>query len=121
MGIIALRPVERAESDILRLAGLEAPALSERLEAELEEIAERLSRVSLAWAEGGTTGLRHAAAALGAVAGTLGLHRIARIARTVEGLATAGDEIALAANVARLERLGEATLREIWCLQDMPG
>lgn len=121
MGIIALRPRERAESDVLRLAGLRAPGLPARIDTELEGIAEMLSRVSLAHAEGDPAALRRAASRLGARCGVVGLFRVARVARTVERLAAAADEIALAANVARLDRLGHATLHEIWCLQDMPG
>ena len=121
MGIIALRPVERAEGDVLRLAGLDPRALSEKVDADLEEIAELMSRVTLAWANGRTPDMRQAAAALGARCGALGLNRVSRVARTIESLDPGGDEVALAANVARLARLGHATLEEIWCLQDMPG
>ncbi len=121
MGIIALCPTERAESDVLRLAGLTAPTLTARIDTELEEIAEMLSRVSLTHAEDDAAALRRATSMLAARCGVLGLLRIARIARTIERLLSDGDEIALAANVARLERLGEATLKEIWRLQDLPG
>lgn len=121
MGIIALHPEEGAESDVLRLTGLTAPGLTARLDTELEEIAEMLSRVALAHAEGKPEAMRRAASRLGARCGALGLLRVARVARTVERLATEADETALAANVARLDRLGHATLHAIWSLQDMPG
>ncbi len=121
MAIIALRPRERAESDVLRLAGRAGPALTERLEDELEVVAEMLSRVARAWQGGEMDDLRPAAGALGLRTGRIGLHRLSRVARTVERLSREADYTALAANVARLDRLGQATLREIWCLQDLPG
>ncbi len=118
MGIIAFHPVEPAEGDVLRLAGMDAARAGARLETDLEEIAELVSRVSLAKA---TRELRIAAVTLSARATEVGLHRIARIARTIDTLARGDDATALAANVARLDRVGLATLNEIWRLQDVPG
>lgn len=119
--MMMLRPQEMAESDVLRMAGYAAPALAERLDAELEVVAEMLSRVALAWQENAIDDMRHAAAALGTRTGTIGLHRLSRVARTVERLAVDKDPTALAANVARLDRLGQATLEQAWCLQDVPS
>jgi hypothetical protein len=121
MAVTVLRPLERAESDVLRMTGCAAPAAAERLDAELEVVAEMLSRLALAWQEDAVDDLRHAAAALGMRSGTIGLHRLSRVARTVERLCMGSDRTALAANVARLDRLGQATLEQIWCLQDVPS
>ncbi len=121
MAITVLRPRERVESDVLRMAGCAAPELAERLDAELEVVAEMLSRVSLAWHEDEVDELARAASLLGTRAGEVGLHRLSRIARTVERLIHSADRTALAANVERLDRLGQATLEELWCLRDVPG
>lgn len=121
MAVTKLQPRERAESDVLRMAGTAAPALADRLDAELEVVAEMLSRVALAWQVDEPDELRAAAGALGVRTGTIGLHRLSRVARTVERLALDNERTALAANVERLERLGQATLEQFWCLQDVPS
>ncbi|TDL78412.1 hypothetical protein E2L08_10750 [Palleronia sediminis] len=57
--------------------------------------------------------LAPAAAAVGDRAQALGLYRVARVARTIGVLAHGRDRAALAANVARLIRLGDEILTEL--------
>ena len=121
MTILHLHPTETAESDMWRLIGHDT--MGPRLyEADLELLAEGLSRAARAHRLSRQADLQRAADDLTMVSSRLGLNRVARVARSVRALAAADpDPVALAATVARLERLGRQMLNEIWMLRDMPG
>ena len=122
MTVLRLHMTETAEGDMWRLMGRQdADGPSHALEPDLERLAEGLSRIACAWREGRTPDLRADAAGVAHLTSRMGLNRIARVARAVELLAHETRETELAANVARLDRLGQGTLYEIWRLQDMPG
>lgn len=63
---------------------------------------------------GGFREMRKCARSLGAIAGQLGMPALARVARDVAACSEAGDPVALAATLARLHRVGEASLASIW-------
>ena len=118
-----LHMTETAESDIWRLVGChdERGVRQTELEPDLEALAEDLSRVLRAWRLEAPSDLQAAVADVSRRSSRLGLNRLCRVARTVATLVGSGDRPALAANIARLDRLGRATLTDIWRLQDMPG
>ena len=123
MNVISLRLRESARQDTWRLIGAVPDDTSrmDRLGTDLDELMDRLSRVSLAWHEEDAGLLRSATRSVAEQAGFLGLNRIVRVARTVEMLERTDDHPALAANVARLLRLGQGFFEEVWELQDCPG
>jgi hypothetical protein len=84
----------------------------------LEELAARLTHVERFYRQGKTREMRKCARSLGAIAGQLGMDALARVARDVGGCSEAGDAVALAAVLARLLRVGEMSLTEIW---DVPA
>lgn len=123
MTVISLQLRESARQDTWRLIGA-APDDSERVErlgTDLDRLMDGLSRVSLAWHDQDADILRSSARCVAEKASALGLNRIARVARTVETLGRTEDEAALAANVARLLRLGQGFFKEVWELQDRRG
>ena len=85
----------------------------------LEELAARLSRVGRCHGEGRLDDMVRNARGVAAMAGQLGMHRVAAVANDVIRCTGAGDPVALAATLARLVRLGERCLTEIWDLQDL--
>lgn len=123
MTVMRLHMTETAESDIWRLIGRHdgRPVRQPDLEPDLEGLAEDLNRVLRAWRFDDSTDLLAAVTDISHRSSRLGLNRLCRVARTVATLVGSGDRPALAANVARLDRLGQATLSDICRLQDMPG
>ncbi|KRS19829.1 hypothetical protein [Roseovarius indicus] len=80
----------------------------------LEELAARLTHVERFYRQGKMRDMRKCARSLGAIADQLGMEALARVARDVSGCSDAGDAVALAATLARLLRVGEVSLTEIW-------
>lgn len=122
MNVIVFRPSECAAGDVTVLmesrTGQDREEVDREIGPRLEELAEGLSFVSQAYLDRRLDQLAREARRLGRVASEVGLNRVARVASTVCVLAQRNDPAALAANVARLIRLGEAALSEIWHIQD---
>ncbi|RKF17226.1 hypothetical protein D6850_01755 [Roseovarius spongiae] len=85
----------------------------------LEEIAVRLSHTERCYREGRGPDMRKSARSLVAIAEQIGMQMLGRVANDVTRCADSGDPVALAATLARLLRIGERSLSEIWDLQDM--
>jgi hypothetical protein len=83
----------------------------------LEELATRLGHAEHLYREGRIADLRKCVRSLIAIADQIGMQHLARVAGDVTGCIDAGDANALAATFARLLRIGERSLCEIW---DMP-
>ncbi len=123
MGQIArLHHAEAAHVDRLRLESLVqdhgAQAAERLMGRALEDLAVRLNRAERAWRKGQAAVLCRDAAAVAKVAEDVGLVGVARVARTVSVLATTGDSAATGATVARMMRLGEASLMSAWDIDD---
>jgi hypothetical protein len=86
----------------------------------LEELAARLSHSERCHREGRLEDMRKSTRSLIAIADQIGMQLLARVASDVTGCIDAGDRNALAATFARLLRIGERSLCEIWDLQDIP-
>ncbi len=63
--------------------------------------------------------MRKSARSLVAISEQIGMTLLAQVALDVTRCIDAGDRIALAATMARLLRIGERSLSEIWDLQDL--
>ncbi|PWE36507.1 hypothetical protein DD563_11395 [Pelagicola sp. LXJ1103] len=85
----------------------------------LEELAVRLSHTERCYREGREADLRKSARSLVAISEQIGMGTLARVASNVVACVDLGDAVALAATLARLLRIGERSLSEIWELQDI--
>ncbi|MFP4404818.1 hypothetical protein [Rhodosalinus sp.] len=79
----------------------------------LEELAVRLARLGRLRRQGDMACLRKTARGLAAIADELGMAALARVALDVTACVDTGDDVALAAVLSRLERLGERSLPAI--------
>lgn len=85
----------------------------------LEELAVRLSHTERCYREMRLEELRKSARSLIAIAEQIGMQLLAQVAKDVTVCVDEDDGIALAATLARLLRIGERSLSEVWDLQDM--
>lgn len=85
----------------------------------LEELAARLSHTERCYRERRTGDMRKSARGLIAIAEQIGMWMLARVARDVTHCIDAGDAVALGSVLARLLRIGERSLSEVWELQDL--
>lgn len=85
----------------------------------LEEMAARLSHIDKSYGDGNWDELRKNARGLGAIADQLGITVLASVARDVKTCVEAGDPVATAATIARLMRVGESSLTEVWDRQEI--
>lgn len=85
----------------------------------LEEMAARLSHIDKSYRLSHWDDLRKNARGLGAIADQLGIVLLAKVARDVKTCVETGDAVATAATIARLMRVGESSLSEVWDMQDI--
>ncbi len=91
------------------------------ISAKMEELAIQLSRLGRDYDAGRLSGTRLAAEQISGLADQIGMVMVARVARDVRGLTQRNDPTALAATVARLERVGETSLMAVWDIQGLSG
>ena len=84
----------------------------------MEELAARLAQCNMLWHRKHLDHLRKNARSLIAIADQIGMHRLAHVARDVTSCIDTADEIALAATLSRMMRIGERSLTAIWSMQD---
>lgn len=82
------------------------------------EISDRLLLVETSWAESDFCRLRRTAQSLIAISDQVGMHLLAHVACDVASLSDGGDDPALAATIARLQRVGEGSLSAMWAGQE---
>ncbi|WP_299562464.1 hypothetical protein [uncultured Sulfitobacter sp.] len=121
--VVQIRPSEKITLDEERLDGLyqqlgEAGAESVVSRA-MEELAVRLSQCSMLWQRGHAEHLRKNARSLIAIADQIGMSHLALVARDVTACIDLDDEIAVAATLSRMLRIGERSLTAIWSFQDI--
>lgn len=87
----------------------------------LEELAARLSHAERCYREGRIADMRKSSRSLIAIADQVGMSLLAGVAGDVTASIDAGDHVALAATFARLLRIGERSLCEIWEVQGSPS
>ena len=85
----------------------------------LEELAARLSHTERCYRELRFDDMRKSARSLIAISEQIGMQLLADVARDVTRCIDNGDGTALSATLARLLRIGESSLSEIWDLQDL--
>jgi len=83
----------------------------------LEELAVRLSHLERMYRRGDGSELRKGARALAGIADQVGMCALSRVAVDVVACIDDRDEVALAAVLGRLVRVGERSLTEVWSMQ----
>lgn len=123
MNVIDLKMNEAVKLDSVRLANLfielgEAGAQNVVCRA-MEELAIRLAVVDQAYKSGELKVLTKSAKALIGIAEQIGMSGIADAARNLYACADGVDINARAATHARLLRIGDCSLTEVWDVQDL--
>lgn len=118
----ALRPREGTTLDPVQLGDIMARMADPQGQAALgnllDELALKLSQIGPAWRDARFDSVAMFCREVGDIAVELRCERLARVARTALTLSSGSDGVALAANLSRLMRLGEAVLTAVWDLQD---
>jgi len=86
----------------------------------LEQIAARLAEAQRCYCEARLDQMRKSSRSLIAIADQIGMALLARVAGDVTQCIDSGDQTALSATFARLLRLAEVSLCEIWMSEDRP-
>lgn len=122
--VTLLKPDERVRLDPDRLDALFAELGDTGAEdivcRALEELAARLGHAEKCHREGRIADMRKSSRSLIAIADQIGTALLARVAGDVIASIDAEDRIALAATFARLLRIGERSLCDIWDVQAGP-
>ncbi len=84
----------------------------------VDELSGRLLIVEVAWAEADFDRIGRTAQSMIAIADQVGMHLLAHVSCDVASLAEGGDDSALAAAIARLQRVGEGSLLAMWSNQE---
>jgi hypothetical protein len=96
-----------------------------RAEAEVASALERLStlldEVTRIGRDGNHDDLEEVLAALVRDAGLIGMATLSRVGQNVLDCLDTGDRTALAATLARLERVGDRSIHAVWDLEDVSG
>ncbi|NKX44986.1 hypothetical protein [Roseicyclus persicicus] len=87
----------------------------------LERLSARLAEVGRLAPGGDLAALEPALAALVSDAQMIGMATLAAVGRHVLDCLGAGDPTALAATLARLERVGDRSIHAVWDLEDLSG
>ncbi len=121
--ILSMQLVEQVRLDknrlseiVARLGPLGADDLISRT---MEELAVQLAKVHKAYQRGSMNEVRNAVRKISEVAAHVGMPGLSSVAGDVRQLLDMRDTAALAATVARLGRIGESSLMQVWDLQDL--
>ncbi len=85
----------------------------------MEELAIRLAHSECLYREEKIVEMRKCVRSMRAIAEQIGMQTLAGVAKDVVNCIDMNDQNALAATLARLLRIGEQSLTEIWDLQDL--
>ena len=85
----------------------------------MDELAHRINEMQGQFRDQDMEPFCRNARSLGRVAAQVGMTSLARVAQDVSDCAAMGEETALAATWARLQRLGDCSLVAVWDIQDM--
>jgi len=125
MTIAKLCPAEPAYVDPDVLAGLHArlgqAGAEQALVSATEQSLSRLGAIRAAFENGNLDGVEQLSVALAELAAQMGMISYASVARAVAGCARVGDANALAATMARLDRIGDRSVLAAWGLEDLSG
>jgi hypothetical protein len=118
-----IRPSETVRVDRDRLGALYAQLGAMGAEdvvcRAMEELALRLSHCETLYHQNQLAALRKNARSLIAIADQIGMSALSKTAQVVTECIDHGDEVAIAATLSRLIRIGERSLLAVWDIQDI--
>ncbi len=121
--VMKIRPSESVQVDQERLGALYmqlGEAIAEDVVCRaMEELALRMAQCERLYRENRLSELRKNARSLIAIADQIGMSSLGRVAGDVTLCVDDNDEVALAATLSRLLRIGERSLTAIWDHQDL--
>ena len=121
--IQSLRLQEHVELDKDRLAeiiGRLGPrGADEVISRTMEELAVQLAKIHKSAGRGNLQDLGNAARKIAEFSAHIGMPALSNAAQNVASISKINNGAALTATVARLERIGEASLLRVWDLQDL--
>lgn len=85
----------------------------------MEELAVRLSQCDTLWRAQNKMQLRKHSRSLIAIADQIGMETLARVAGDVTDCVDVKDDVALAATLSRMLRIGERSLAAIWSMENL--
>jgi hypothetical protein len=121
--VIKIRLSEQIQLDQVRLGTLYAQlgetGAGNVVTRAMEELAVRMAQCEALWQAGNRLQLRKNARSLIAIADQIGMHRLAQVAGDVTDSIDAHDDVAIAATLSRMLRIGERSLSAIWSMEDL--
>lgn len=121
--VVNIRVTEQIQLDQVRLGTLYAQlgeaGAGNVISRAMEELAVRLAQCDTLWRAGNRVQLRKHARSLIAIADQIGMHRLAHVAGDVTLCLDAEDDVAVAATLSRMLRIGERSLSAIWAMEDL--
>lgn len=121
--IIKIRLSETIQLDQLRLGvlyqQLGAAGAESVVYRAMEELAVRMSQCDTLWRTGNSMQLRKHARSLIAISEQIGMGHLAQVAGDVTACIDAKDDVATAATLSRMLRIGERSLSAIWSMEDL--
>jgi len=125
MSIAQLNPSEAAHVDPDALASLHARlgpnGAEQALTSAIEQSISRLGAIRKAVQQQNAAGVEQLATSLAELAEQVGMISYAHVARSVAQCAHASDSPALAATLARLDRIGDRSMLAVWGGEDISG
>lgn len=85
----------------------------------MEELAVRLSQCETFWRAQNKVQLRKHARSLIAIADQIGMQTLAMVADSVTDCVDTKDDVALAATLSRMLRIGERSLAAVWSMENL--
>lgn len=120
--VVNIRLAEKIQLDQVRLDGLYAQLGAAGAETvvcrAMEELAIRMAECEVLWRDNSTVQLRKHARSLIAISDQIGMHLLAQVAADVTASLDARDQVAVAATLSRMLRIGERSLSAIWAMED---
>ena len=121
--VVKIRLLEQINLDQSRLGTLYAQLGESSAESvvcrAMEELAVRMAQCDTLWRARNFVQLRKHARSLIAIADQIGMYNLAQVARDVTTCIDASDDIAIAATLSRMLRIGERSLSAIWSMDDL--
>lgn len=121
--VVNIRVTEQIQLDQVRLGTLYAQlgeaGAGNVISRAMEELAVRLAQCDTLWRARNRVQLRKHARSLIAIADQIGMHRLAQVAGDVTVCLDTEDDVAVAATLSRMLRIGERSLSAIWAMEDL--
>lgn len=121
--VLRIRPSEPVKVNQERLGALYAQLGEVNAEdvvcRAMEELSLRMAQCDKLYRESNLVGLRKNARSLIAIADQIGMNILSRVAGDVTACVDKKNDVALAATLSRLLRIGECSLSAIWDHQDL--